>query len=216
MNDRDPRGRSLRLAGAGALATAAFGALVLAWSLWGGAYRGGFRHATDFGLSFVGLGRVEVVAKPGASGPGNDTLLVVADELAGRSWFVEASSFFSGYFPLALFLAAFVGLVPLRRSARGLLTGLLALHAYVFLRLVVALFHGATTFASEAPASSVAFLDADGWRLLGRSAAIVLLWEPTVYALVPVLILVVVCARRNATLEELFVPRAARAPGARA
>lgn len=199
------------------MAAATFAMLLLAWWLWGSGYQSWFRRCSDFGFAFLGLARVEVLPVPEGTPGSNDTVLVVRGRSAESSWWVATSSFFSGYLPTVVFLAFFAGVYRWRRRLQGLGLGLLLLHGYVFLRLVVALFHGATVYARQSPDPDFAFLRHGAWQGLSRCAAIVLLWEPTVYALVPVVILVVVCGRRGVRLEDVFRSCAGgRRPTARA
>ncbi len=136
-----------------ALVVSVYAGLLAIWPLVRPLYRPCFQAVGGFLLGVVDpFEDVRVLLEPRSTGtvedqderrvehdtPHMDTLvLLVHRRLSGKPSLTGASSFFHGYHPTAVCIALFAGGLSSRAGRRRLLWGLLALHAFIALRLLI-------------------------------------------------------------------------------
>jgi len=182
-----------------------FTLLILSWTWVGGAYGVAFREGAN--LFFQFFGRTDVEFRPNVEvALERDTALYVEDGIVDgeqRYWGATLHSFHYGFVPSAIFLALVLATpVAWPRRLHCLLFGGLLLYAFVSARLALFLTFHTNERAREAGSS--------WWDRAVFHATGVLNSEPTVYALVPVLIWGAVLLRRS-DLDRLVTGAADRA-----
>jgi|CXWL01.1.fsa_nt_gi hypothetical protein len=117
--------------------------LVIPWPGVTSGYGSAFRWTSNVILSTVGLSQLAHMEAPATTQPTWDVEMVMKHPQTGKSWRMEFGSRAWGYLPTAAALALVLAVpTPWSRRFLGIILILVLIHAFIAIRIVVALVYG--------------------------------------------------------------------------